>query len=112
MDDPVYPVGEESATPVSDLSLDGPVDPGMLAETSVRPLTTALECEEDMQVRFTVRAFDDSHSGRQPSEGTALSCGGPLTGRKRSGRGRCPVVDGAPRRPVPTGVRPSTYDRT
>ena len=39
-----------------------------------------------MQVRFTVRAFDDSHGRRQPSEGTAVSCGIPLTGRRQSGR--------------------------
>ena len=39
-----------------------------------------------MQGRFTVRAFDDSHGRRQPSEGTAVSCGIPLTGRRQSGR--------------------------
>lgn len=50
-----------------DHPLDHTEDPRMLAKTPVLPLTTAPECEKDIQVRFTVRAFDDSQGRRQPS---------------------------------------------
>ena len=85
--------------------------PKLLAETTVLPLTTASECEKDMEGRFTIRPSGDSHDRRKPKEGGAGSRGVPMAGRWRFGSPQPRRACRMHRPSVPTDERRVTYSR-